>query len=83
MTNLGIYYQMGTGGLPYSDEIALGLYRRAAELGHATAMYLIGEMYRKGQGGLAVDIDMAVYWYRKAADLGHPKAKEELSKLRK
>lgn len=63
---------------------ALGVecYRKAAELGHAEAQFLLGNCYSLGDG---VDKDMAeaMKWYQKACDQGLEKAKTRLSVLQK
>jgi localization factor PodJL len=43
--------------------------QRAAESGHALAMYNLGLMLYNGEGG-AQDTPAATFWFRKAADLG-------------
>jgi TPR repeat protein len=49
---------------------ALIWYRRAAELGHAVAMFNIGLCHELGSG-VEQDMEQAINWYIKAAEHGH------------
>jgi len=55
-------------------------FRRAADQGHAKAMYRLGWL---SENGFGIDRDMtaARAWYRKAADLGYPVAMTHLARL--
>ncbi len=53
-----------------NDYRALELYREAAELGHAEAIYRVGCFHEQGRGGLKKDDVVAVEHYRDAAELG-------------
>lgn len=55
-------------------------YRKAAELGHASAQRRLGDYYAYGHGGLKEDHEEAVKWYRKAADQGNDDAIYKLAK---
>ena len=52
MVRLGSMFEAGESGLKKSEEKALELYRKAANLGEPRAMTYLGDFYRKGQGGL-------------------------------
>jgi membrane associated rhomboid family serine protease/Tfp pilus assembly protein PilF len=67
--DLGFAYQ-GLGDL----RTAVGAYRRAANLGSASAQYYLGQLYETGVGGLPKDSTQALYWYRKAADQNNVEA---------
>ena len=56
---------------------AVRLYRLAADQGHATAQYQVGDCYANGEG-VAKDQCEAVKWYRLAADQGHARAQYNL-----
>lgn len=55
-------------GVPRDEEKAAALYRKAGELGHRRAAYMLGECYRHGWG-IAPDDTQAVTWYRRAVTL--------------
>lgn len=60
-----------------SDEQRLNLIRRGAELGDATAQYMLGNAYRLGSrltGDVRGDPAEAARWYEKAAMQGHSDA---------
>jgi TPR repeat protein len=71
MTNLGVMYQNGQGGLAKDETQAVIWYRKAAEAGNTNGMTNLGFMYQNGQGGLEKDDTQAVIWYRKAAEAGN------------
>jgi TPR repeat protein len=52
---------------------AVSWYLKAAELGHAKAMYSLGVLCERGVG-MPVDARAAASWYRKAAEFGHAEA---------
>lgn len=56
---------------------AFGLYRRAARLGHAVAMYELAAAYEHGEG-TTQNATEAVNWYRNAAALGNADAQSQL-----
>lgn len=58
---------------------AVGLLRRAAELGSADAQYDLGFFYMVGGNGIAKDKSQAVEWWRKAAAQGHVEARNRLA----
>lgn len=55
-------------------------FRRAADAGHAPAMFRLGWLNEQGFGADR-DLKSARAWYRKAADLGHPAAMTHLAQL--
>jgi uncharacterized protein len=62
----------------YAD--AMRWYRKAADAGHAGAMYDIGTLHEDGLG-MPANRDLAVDWYRKAAAAGSSWAKAKLQRL--
>jgi TPR repeat protein len=65
-------------GVPQDDAEAVSWYRKAAELGNASAQFNLGVMYHFGQG-VPQDGAEAVSWYRKAAEQGHAGAANNLA----
>jgi len=55
------------------------MYKKGAELGHATAMYNLGVFYVHGWGGLSPNREMAQKLFVTAADCGQGDAKRALS----
>lgn len=74
---LGGYYQQGS-GCPIDIKEALTWYKKAAELGHAEAYYLMAACYIRGDvpGGNGVPRNSKMAWYytRKSAEAGYPLA---------
>jgi TPR repeat protein len=62
---------------------ALPLFRRAAELGHAEAQYLVGSAYARGSTIVPRDDGLALHWFRLAAQQGHAKAQSSLAQMYK
>jgi TPR repeat protein len=66
-------------------EIAATLprYRKAAQMGDATAAYWLGELFQRGveSKGIFPDPDQAAWWYRKAGELDHVEAQYNLALL--
>ena len=56
------------------------LFRKAADVGHASAQKSLGDMYHEGQG-VAEDDARAMMWYRKAADQGNANAQTSIGDL--
>lgn len=50
--------------------VALKIFTKLAEQGHANAQFALGVMYDNGEG-VPKDASQAVTWYRKAAEQGH------------
>ncbi len=67
-------YSFGN-GVPKNDELAVLLYHRAAEQGHAEAQSILGGRYAEGRGVLRDD-GAAASWFRKAAEQGYAPAQE-------
>ncbi|CAM5772199.1 hypothetical protein LMIY3S_03764 [Labrys miyagiensis] len=59
---------------------AAGLYRQAAQLGYAPALFLLGLAYDKGRG-VGHDAMLAGLWYQRAAEHGSAKAMYNLAVL--
>ena len=68
----------GTGEPDYAS--AQAWFRRAAEKGHAKAMFRLGWLSENGFG-IDRDARAARAWYRKAADQGHARAMTRLARL--
>lgn len=83
MNNLGALYLDGglsrDGKTPNAD-MAVPLYRRAAELGNATSMLNLGNRAEYGEDGPR-DGDAAIRWYEKAAFAGNSAAMVRLSQI--
>lgn len=79
MNNLGFLYQFGKGVAKDPVE-AVKWHRKAAELGHASAMNNLAGAYYFGHG-VSKDQAEAVKWFRKAARLGNEKAQRSLQNL--
>ena len=75
--NLGVMYDLGTGGFPQDSVQAVKWYRLAADQGNADAQRLLGGMYENGTG-VSQDYFQAVKWYRLAADQGNEDAQWNL-----
>ncbi len=61
------------------DEAAVKWYKQAAEQGHASAQFNLGEMYFKGQG-VTQDYTRAYMWWEIAASQGDEKAVKKSEK---
>lgn len=68
-------------GVVQSDEEALEWYRKAAELGHPTSNFSVGEWFECARGGLPQSDTEAVLWYYKAAAMGDDDSKMALKRL--
>jgi TPR repeat protein len=66
-------------GRPLTD-LAINMYRRAAEYGHAEAQYVLGRNYDYARG-VARDYAEARDWYEMAARQGHAAAQTDLGLL--
>jgi len=66
-------YEEGTDGAPIDHEHALFWYSRAAQGGHASARYHLGNCYAIGHG-TAPDPRRAVDSWKRAAEMGHAEA---------
>jgi len=69
--------------LVFKDEVeSAKWFRKAAEQGHATAQFALGDMYDKGSG-VPKNQSEAVKWFRKAAEQGHAIAQSQLGQMYK
>jgi hypothetical protein len=80
MTNLGVAYSRGAGGLTRDDAEALRWIRHAAEKRESHGIYVLGWMHENGRG-LAKDEKEALRLYREAAALGSAAAANRLREL--
>jgi Caspase domain/Sel1 repeat len=72
--NLRLIFNLGRAQARVGDEAdAVALFRKAAEAGHAGAIYNLGLAFANG-AGVVKDSSEAVRWYRKAADAGNAAA---------
>ena len=63
-----------------NHEVAVRLYRGAADQGYYKAEYALGGAYRRGVG-VAADPEQAAYWYKRASEQGFAKAQYRLARL--
>ena len=70
--NLGWMYDEGK-GVPKDIPEAARWYRLAADQGHVSAAFSLGNILDLGQGTPENDTEAAL-WYRRASDKGHAKA---------
>ena len=68
-------------GVALSEEEALDWYTKAAEQGHVTANYSVGEMFEDARAGLPQSDTEAVLWYFKAAVNGDDDSIQALMRL--
>lgn len=68
-------------GVDLSEEEALDWYTKAAELGHVTANYSVGEMFEVAKAGLPQSDTEAVLWYWRAAVNGDDDSIRALKRL--
>ena len=68
-------------GVEQSDNEALDWYTKAAEHGHATSNFSIGEYFEEARGGLPQSDSEAVLWYYKAALMGDEDSRKALIRL--
>ena len=61
-------------GVPEDEKKALYWWTKAAEQGHAEAMFKLGEFYEYGGEYIEGDNAKEAYWYTKAAEMGHADA---------
>jgi TPR repeat protein len=79
MNNLGVYHEVGRGGLAKDEAEAARWYRRAADRGNPSAMFNLARFYAGGRGGLTKDEAEAAKWYLRAADRGNARAMYSLA----
>ncbi len=68
-------------GVDANDDLALDWYTKAAEKGHITSNFSVGEMFEQARGGLPQSDTEAVLWYYKAALMGDEDSKKALVRL--
>ena len=68
-------------GVEQSDDEALDWYTKAAQSGHSSSNYSVGEMFEEARGGLPQSDSEACLWYYKAALMGEDDAKNALKRL--
>ena len=83
-TSIGLFKLEGLGGQAKDKKAAMEMLEKAAQGGHARAMFNIGRMYEKGdtQAGV-IDYSTALLWYRQAlvADAHDTHAKDKVELL--
>ena len=75
MLKRGEEYYYGSNGNAQDYALAAEWYRKAADLGHATAQYNLGQMYLDGVG-VEKDLEQAAQWFLKAANQGDANAQD-------
>lgn len=73
-------YYFGQNGFPQDYKQAVAFVRRAADMGHADAIHVLGLMYADGEG-VSRDGAEAVRLFRKAADMGNADAINNLGSM--
>jgi TPR repeat protein len=68
-------------GVEQSDDKALDWYTKAANKGHVTSNFSVGEMFEEARGGVPQSDSEAVLWYYKAAMMGDEDSKNALNRL--
>ncbi|XP_001603280.1 DAP3-binding cell death enhancer 1 [Nasonia vitripennis] len=77
MFNLALCYELGLGtSTDYAK--AVKYYKRAADKGHADAMYNLGIYHAQGKGGLRTNLDTARQLFTEAAKKGQTQALKAL-----
>jgi TPR repeat protein len=71
------FWKANAAFLKHDYATAVSWYRKAAELGDATAQQMLGHIYEDGSG-VPKDYETAASWYRKAADQGDADAQYQL-----
>lgn len=64
-----------------SQEKALPDYRKAAEMGHAEAMFTMGQFFAEGKGGVTKDVKQAFSYYKRSADAGYQEAFMKVARM--
>lgn len=75
---LGVLYDQGAGGIARDNQLASRWFKAAAEQGHTTAQFNLGNAYKHGRG-VEKDTGQAIYWWQQAADKGMPNAQFNLA----
>ena len=77
LSNLGLMYANGRGGLPKDDAEAVRWYRLSAEQGDPVGQANLAWMYERGRG-LSKSETEAVRWYRSSAEQDYAEAQNGL-----
>lgn len=77
ITNLGVFYAMGQGGLPKAPKKAHQYFKQAAKRGHVRAMENLALQYKKGEGTSLV-ASKSIFWYQCAKQEGSQIAEKAL-----
>ncbi len=77
--DLGVYYDVGEGGLPKNPERAARWYMKSAGQGYRRAEYNLAYCYHFGKDGLPVNPRLAGQWYGKSAEQGYWRAEFSLA----
>ena len=80
LCNLAVMYHRGE-GVEKDEGKSLKLRLRAAELGHATSMFIIAGSYQYGEDGFEKDLNKALYWARRAKESGELSSDIDIDKL--
>jgi TPR repeat protein len=78
--NLAAYYENGWACFPRDARLAAYWYRKAAELGSASAQDTLASLYEDGKG-VPRDYQQAAAWYRKAAEQGNANSQSNLANM--
>ena len=79
-SNYANFLLTGQGGGPPDKVQAYQWLLKAAEQGHARAMFNLGRMLEKGDG-IAKDEERALNWYQRAVAAGHQEAEQRIERL--
>ena len=77
LTNLGVFYTLGKGGLPKAPEKAHQYFKQAAKTGHVRAMENLALQYKKGEG-TSLTTTKSLFWYQRAKQEGSQVAAKAL-----
>ncbi|KAF9976058.1 hypothetical protein BGZ73_009217 [Actinomortierella ambigua] len=80
LMSLALLYETGDGVLA-SESSAVFFYGRAAEQGHAPALFYLAGWFQNGHGSISQDKTRALKYYQAAAGKGHPEAQATLGHL--
>ncbi|MAI97111.1 MAG: hypothetical protein CML37_00235 [Rhodobacteraceae bacterium] len=78
--SVGIFYDMGKGGIAEDDKEAAQWYQLSAQQGFSPAQYLLADLYYHGLG-VPQNYPEAFKWYLSAAEQGHYNAQNELAEM--
>ena len=78
MVLLGLRYAHGEGVIEDDKEV-VKWYSKAADLGNAEAMFVLGSVYTSGDEEVAQDDEEAAKWWKQSAELGYVNAMVQLA----